>query len=48
MKRLKGEKKMSSLYEISAEMQELMDWLNDPETDEEAIADTLEGLQFEL
>ena len=39
---------MSSLYEISAEMQELMDWLNDPETDEEAIADTLEGLQFEL
>lgn len=39
---------MSSLYEISAEMQELMDWLNDPETDEQAIADTLEGLQFEL
>ena len=39
---------MASLYEISAEMQELMDWLNDPETDEQAIADTLEGLQFEL
>ena len=39
---------MSSLYEITTEMQELMDWLNDPETDEEAIADTLEGLQFEL
>ena len=39
---------MASLYEISAEMQELMDWLNDPETDEQAITDTLEGLQFEL
>lgn len=39
---------MSSLYEITTEMQELMDWLNDPETDEAAIADTLEGLQFEL
>ena len=39
---------MASLYEISAEMQELMDWLYDPDTDEEAITDTLEGLQFEL
>lgn len=39
---------MATLYEISAEMQELMDWMNDPETDPEAIADTLEGLQFEL
>lgn len=39
---------MSSLYELTSEMQELMDWMNDPETDPEAIADTLEGLQFEL
>lgn len=39
---------MSSLYEISAEMQELIDWMNDPETDQEAIMDTLEGLQYEL
>lgn len=39
---------MASLYELTGEMQELMDWLNDPETDPEAIADTLEGLQFEL
>lgn len=39
---------MASLYELTGEMLELMDWLNDPETDPEAIADTLEGLQFEL
>ena len=37
-----------SLYEISAEMQELMEWMNDPETDDQAIKDTLDGLQFEL
>ena len=39
---------MASLYELSAEMAELMEWMNDPETDDQAIKDTLDGLQFEL
>lgn len=39
---------MSTLYELTSEMQELMDWMNDPEADIEAIADTLEGMQFEF
>lgn len=39
---------MSSLYELTSEMQELMDWMNDPEADLQAIADTLEGMQFEF
>lgn len=39
---------MASLYELTGEYRELMDWMNDPETDPEAIADTLEGLQYEL
>ena len=39
---------MASLYQLSNEMIELMDWMNDPETDPEAIKDTLEGLQYEL
>lgn len=39
---------MSSLYQLSEEMVQLMDWMNDPEADQQAIADTLEGLQYEL
>lgn len=39
---------MATLYELSAEMAELMEWMNDPETDDQAIRDTLDGLQFEL
>lgn len=39
---------MASLYQLTSEYVELMDWMNDPETDAQAIADTLEGLQFEL
>lgn len=39
---------MATLYELTGEMIELMDWMNDPETDDEAIKDTLDGLQYEL
>lgn len=39
---------MASLYELTNEMAELMEWMNDPETDDQAIKDTLDGLQFEL
>lgn len=39
---------MASLYELTGEMLELMEWMNDPETDAEAIQDTLEGLQGEI
>ena len=39
---------MSTLYELTGEMITLMDWMNDPETDAQMIADTLEGLQYEL
>lgn len=38
----------SSLYELTSEYLELMDWMNDPETDSQAIADTLEGIQGEI
>jgi len=39
---------MSSLYEITEDMQQLMEWMNDPEADQQAIADTLEAMQYEL
>lgn len=39
---------MSSLYEITEDLQQLMEWMNDPEADQQAIADTLEAMQYEL
>lgn len=39
---------MSSLYEITEDMQQLVEWMNDPEADQQAIADTLEAMQYEL
>lgn len=39
---------MSTLYELTNEMVTLMDWMNDPETDAQAIQDTLDGIQYEL
>lgn len=39
---------MSTLYELTNEMLELMEWMSDPETDAQAIQDTLEGLMGEI
>ena len=39
---------MATLYEISSAYQVLLEMAEDPETDPEAIADTLEGLDGEL
>ncbi len=39
---------MGSLYELTDEMTTLLDWLEDPEADQEAIKDTLEGVQCEF
>ena len=39
---------MGNLYELTNELITLMDWMNDPETDAQAIADTLEGVQYEF
>lgn len=39
---------MASLYNLTGEMLELMDWMNDPETDAQAIQDTMESLQGEI
>ena len=39
---------MANLFQLTGEMMELMDWMNDPETDPQAIQDTMEGLQAEI
>ena len=39
---------MSTLYELSEQYQELLSMALDPDIDEEAIADTLEGLEGEI
>lgn len=39
---------MSTLFEISADMLKLMELLDDPEIDQQAIADTFEGLSGEF
>jgi len=39
---------MGSLYSLTNEMIELMDWMSDPEVDAQAIQDTLEGLMGEI
>ena len=39
---------MSTLYELTAEYQALLELAEDPESDPQAIADTFEGLEFEL
>ena len=39
---------MASLYALTGEMMELMDWMNDPNTDNQAIQDTMESLQAEI
>ena len=39
---------MSTLYELTAEYQSLLELAEDPESDPQAIADTFEGLEFEL
>ena len=38
----------NSLYDLSAEFDELCDMLTDPDADQEAVSDTLEGLQLEI
>lgn len=39
---------MGSLYSLTSEMMELMDWMSDPEVDAQAVQDTLEGLMGEI
>ena len=39
---------MANLFTLTAEMQELMDMMSDPDVDNQVIEDTLEGMQFEL
>lgn len=39
---------MSSLYELTAEWQELMMWAEDPDVDEQVFMDTVEGLNGEI
>lgn len=39
---------MATLFQLEEEFQRLLEWAEDPETDQEAFADTLEGLQFEF
>ena len=39
---------VSTLYSLTGEMMELLAMLNDPDTDNQIIEDTLEGVQFEL
>lgn len=39
---------MASLYELTQDMMTLQDMLTDPEMDEQAVKDTLEGIQFEF
>jgi chromosome segregation ATPase len=39
---------MANLYELTAQFRELQDMLNGPDTDEQMIKDTLEGLEYEL
>ena len=38
----------SNLYELTRDMLTLQDMLTDPEADEQAVKDTLEGIQFEF
>lgn len=38
----------TTLYKLTAEMQMLLDMAEDPECDPQAIADTLEGLQYDM
>lgn len=39
---------MASLYNLTNEYVTLMEWMSDPETDAQAIQDTLDGIQYEL
>lgn len=39
---------MSALYELTGEFLQLMDLLEDEETDEQCIMDTLEGIEYEI
>lgn len=39
---------MAALYELTGEFLQLMDMLEDEETDEQVILDTLEGIDFEI
>ena len=39
---------MNTLYQLQAEYLQLLDMLQDPDVDPEAIADTLEGLEGEI
>lgn len=39
---------MANLYELTQEMMMLQDMLTDPDADEQAVKDTLEGIQFEF
>ncbi len=39
---------MSSLFEITADMMQLVDMMDDPEIDEQALIDTLEGAEGEF
>ena len=39
---------MASLFNLTEEFMELLSWLEDPEADQQAIADTLEGMEAEL
>lgn len=39
---------MASLFDLKGEYLQLMDWMSDPEADQQAIADTLESVKYEI